>query len=131
MFVSPLLPKIIVLSLLSSVPFKGPTNEAVVSTLSKEVMANNPQFQAHDIQGLHTNNLILVFSAAAYTYYRTKNQEQSLKQRGMFVERNRSRRRHERLLRVRIFIDSVKYSYFLCIVLLTLSASIQSLSRIM
>ena len=81
-------------------------------------MANNPQFQAHDIQGLHTYNLIheystiLVFSAAAYTYYRTKNQEQSLKQRGMFVERNRSRRRHERLLRVRIFIDSVKYSLY-------------------
>ncbi len=76
-------------------------------------MANNPQFQAHDIQGLHTYNLIheystiLVFSAAAYTYYRTKNQEQSLKQRGMFVERNR-----ERLLRVRIFIDSVKYSLY-------------------
>ena len=74
-------------------------------------MANNPQFQAHDIL-IHEYSTILVFSAAAYTYYRTKNQEQSLKQRGMFVERNRSRRRHERLLRVRIFIDSVKYSLY-------------------
>lgn len=43
-------------------------------------------------------------TAAAYTYYRTKNQEQSLKQRGMYVERNRSRRRRERLLRVSIII---------------------------
>lgn len=34
-----------------SIPFNSPTNEAVVSTLSKEVMANNPQFQACDIKG--------------------------------------------------------------------------------
>lgn len=44
---------------LCSVPFNGPTNEAVVSTLVKEVVANNPQFQACDIRGnyFHTTKV--------------------------------------------------------------------------
>ena len=38
--------------------------------------------------------------AAAYTYYRTLCAEGSLKRRGKFKERNQSRRRRERAIRV-------------------------------
>ena len=44
------------------------------------------------------------FAAAAYTYYWTKSQETSLKERGMYAERNCIRRRRERLLRVSCYL---------------------------
>lgn len=41
-----------------------------------------------------------IIIAASYTYYRTLNSEDSLKQRGKHEERKTNRRRRERLLRV-------------------------------
>ena len=43
-----------------------------------------------------------IYVAAARTYYRTKSQEKSLKERGKFEERGQARRRRERLSRVRL-----------------------------
>lgn len=45
------------------------------------------------------DNLFLL-AAAIYTYYRTLNQENALKERGGLEDRKKVRRRRERLLRV-------------------------------
>ena len=47
---------------------------------------------------------LYTFTAAAYTYYHSLNQEESLKQRGKQDDRKRVRRRRERLLRVGSFV---------------------------
>ena len=43
----------------NSVPFNGPTNEAIVARLIKEVIANNPQFQACDARGENTVDMLI------------------------------------------------------------------------
>ena len=55
----------------------------------------------------------VVCSAAAYTYYRSLNQEESLRRRGKQGDRKRIRRRRERLVRVSIgkLLNCVIFSF--------------------
>lgn len=53
---------------------------------------------------------MFLHAAAAYTYYRTLTQEDSLKRRGKYDERKKIRMRRERLLRVRIFHNTALHT---------------------
>ena len=59
---------------------------------------------AEPLCDLHTHFSFCVFfdvpAAAAYTFYRTLNQEGSLKRRGRLEDRNKTRRRRELTLQV-------------------------------
>lgn len=50
---------------------------------------------------------IFVSTEAAYRFYKTKCEEESLKRTGKHVEKKTSRRRHERITRVNIIIVAV------------------------
>lgn len=50
-----------------------------------------------------------MIAAAAYTYYRSKSQENSLKSRGLLEDRNKARRRRERIIRVSITFEDVNF----------------------
>lgn len=76
--------------------------------LITEVQAINPHIDACDIKGDVTSLarfcalIKLIYTDAAYTYYKTQCQENSLRERGKSDDRKIVRRRRERLLRVSI-----------------------------
>ncbi len=46
----------------------------------------------------------IIYTDASYRFYRSRYEEMSIKKRGKIEEKNRSKRRHERLMRVRLLI---------------------------
>ncbi len=54
--------------------------------------------------------IVVMITAAAYTYYRSKSQENSLKSRGLLEDRNKSRRRRERIIRVSITFENINWA---------------------
>ena len=56
---------------------------------------------------MYHERFYFTFLAAVYTYYRSLNQEESLRRRGKQDDRKRTRRRRERLLRVCVAFLSV------------------------
>eukprot|EP00731_Ephydatia_muelleri_P036143 Em0205g6a len=69
--------------------YKSVENVATLEKIVKEVQGVNPSFQESDIR------------AAAYRYYRTRAQQESLVKRGKDIERKQLRRKHERIVRKR------------------------------
>ena len=82
--------------------------------LVKEVLAQNHSFEAFDIRRKFYGKYVVwiliidISLGAAYTYYKTLTQQESLERRGKLPERNKQRRRRQRLLRVRgyLYCDS-------------------------
>ena len=54
--------------------------------------------------------IFVMITAAAYTYYRSKSQENSLKSRGLLEDGNKSRRRMEIIIRVSITFENVNWT---------------------
>lgn len=99
-----------------SVTFTDSANKAITTRLIKEVQAQNPSFQASDIQHFHAIHIIHVpphFTAATYTYYRSLSQEQSLKDRGVHEQQKKGRRHRERIWRVHTSASFIVYNYVL------------------
>ena len=90
--------------------YKSVENVATVEKIVKEVQGVNPSFQESDIRGIYHiafnfNSLLFIYgtctcTAAAYRYYRTRAQQESLVKRGKDIERKQLRRKHERIVRV-------------------------------
>ena len=88
-----------------SAPFDGSQNAAIVAKLVREVKANNKTFDTCDISGLFLNFMqiavvialksVSFILAAVHTYYHTKSQEKSLRDRGLLGKRNKGRRHRE------------------------------------
>ena len=115
--------------LLSSITFRDPTNQAVSRRLVKEVHGLNPTFDAADIRSKLTqwySGLLYIiqfplspclstsYIVAAYTYYKTLRQEQSLQRREVSNQRKKQRRRRERIARVIILSENTHEHVHIC-----------------
>ena len=90
---------------------KSPQNEQIITRIVKEVKGLNPTFDAADIRGqffyITVVQSVLVdclFAEAAYRFFKTKSEEDSLKRNGKAEIKKVCRRRQERLTRVSFFI---------------------------
>ena len=72
---------------------------------------------------------IILYIAAAYTYYRSMKQDDSLKKRGLIQQRNQTRRRRERIIRVRVIQNDVMQNRSLCVALIIVLIYIQKLQE--
>ena len=105
-----------------SVTFKSSDNQRVVNQLVTEVKGLNDNFLTQHIRGTlcalctcyaHTLLCPLCLSVdAAYRFYRSQREEQSLKRRGKSDMKQKKKRRHERKLRVRIPLLWATFSTF-------------------
>ena len=80
-----------------SAPFDGSHNAAIAAKLVREVKANNKTFDTCDIRDfmqIASDSFKIYFFhlAAIRTYYHTKSQEKSLRDRGLLGKRNKDRR---------------------------------------
>ena len=91
-----------------STRYKDQENQAVLARLLQEVKGLNPNFSTECIKGTSWQFSCKVatisqkyVTEACYRFYRTKVEEDSLKRRGALDDKNKRRRRRERLLRVK------------------------------
>ena len=89
--------------------YKDSHNQTVLDRLVREVKALNSVYLTQHIKGIATLIIILViielfpsstYTDAAYRFYRSRCEETSTKRRGMHQAKNKSKRKHERTIRV-------------------------------